>query len=252
MKYFKYILVLCLVGCSTSSQHTKIELDGKNYGLAFADEFNGTEIDLSKWTHRIDSKHWSTQRIQNTTLGNGFLYLNLKKEKALKKDYTGAGLISVDTFQYGYYEAKIKIPDAAGWHTSFWLMKYNNIGTTEPISAEIEIDIVENDSKNPSGYNIAFHKWMGGHESVFGEHVKTPNMASDFFTAGCLYTPNKVIYYRNGKVVKTLNINTFKKGPVNIWLTSIASHLGGTEVVEDAKLPTQAVFDYIRFYRQLK
>ena len=62
------------------------------------------------------------------------------------------------------------------------------------------------------------------------------------------YTPNYVKYYMNGKEVKNLDTSKLPKGPVNIWMTSIASWLGGTKSVDDSKLPGTAIFDYVKYY----
>lgn len=241
--------LLLLLFFTSSAQVEKIVLNGNIYILDFFDEFSDTEIDTEKWRFRTDSKHWSTQLKRNVELKNGLLYLNLRKEKSLDKNYTGAGIISLDTFRYGYYETHLKIPNGKGWHTSFWLMKHNGYGSTDPSVAEIEIDILENDSNNPNGYEIAFHKWMGEHVSVFGLYVPTPNMNINFVLVACEYTPDYVKYYMNGNEVKNLDISEVPKGPVNIWITSIASHLGGTSSVDDNKLPSNAIFDYVRYYK---
>ena len=37
--------------------------------------------------------------------------------------------------------------------------------------------------------------------------------------------------------------------PVNIKMTSIASWLGGTKSVDDTKLPSTAIFDYVKYYK---
>lgn len=234
------ILLVC-IGCSPKKNI--LNISNKVYKLAFFDDFKGERLDTSMWEYRTDSKHWSTQLANNVEIKNGFLYLNLKKEKALDKDYTGAGIISKSTFRYGYYEAKLKIPEGTGWHTSFWLMRYNDS------SAEIEIDIFENDSKHPDSYEIALHTFPGGHVSVFGQTVQTSNINKEFVVLACEYTPNYVKYYMNGKEVKNLDTSNFPKGPVNIKMTSIASWLGGTKSVDDTKLPSTAIFDYVKYYK---
>ncbi len=97
-------------------------MDGLTYRLKFADEFNGKKVNTKKWLYRTDSKHWSTQLPANVVVKEGILHLDLKKEKADDKQCTGAGIISAEPFHFGYYEARMKIPPGAGWHTSFWLM----------------------------------------------------------------------------------------------------------------------------------
>jgi len=234
-------LLLICIGCSAAED--KLNIGNNAYKLAFFDDFKGERLDTNKWQYRTDSRHWSTQLASNVEIKNGFLYLNLKKEEVLDKNYTGAGIISKETFQYGYYETRLKIPEGTGWHTSFWLMRHN-----DP-SAEIEIDILENDSKHSDSYEIAFHTYPGGHVSVFGQTVRTADMSQEFVVLACEYTPSCVKYYMNGKEVKNLETSKLPKGPVNIWMTSIASWLGGTKSVDEMKLPSAAIFDYLKYYK---
>jgi hypothetical protein len=79
--------------------------------------------------------------------------------------------------------------------------------------------------------------------------VQTANINKEFVVLACEYTPNYVKYYMNGKEVKNLDTSNFPKGPVNIKMTSIASWLGGTKSVDDTKLPSTAIFDYVKYYK---
>lgn len=229
-----------------------VSIQGRDYELAFSDEFNGNSVNTKLWDYRTDSKHWSTQKADNVEVKDGLLHLNVKKEKANGKDYTGAGLISKSKYQYGYYEAKLMIPAGGGWHTSFWLMTHDGSGGTNPKAATIEIDILENDSKDRGGYHANLHKWYDGHKDYEGMHVSTPTIGTEFQVLACEYTPTSVRYYANGKLVRVVDIKNLDHSPLNIWLTSIASFLGDTKRVDDSKLPSSAVFDYVRFYKPTK
>jgi beta-glucanase (GH16 family) len=218
------------------------------YQLAWADEFTDPKLDTSRWDYRTDSKHWSTQLPANVSVHDGCLWLALKKEKAGDKDYTGAGVISKRLFKFGYYEARFKVPPTKGWHTSFWMMKHDGAGGTNPQTSVQELDVCENDSINLKGYGVNTHRWLPTHLGVGAKHVTTPDLSADFHVWGCEFTSEKVVYYFDGKVV--LTVDTPKLGTPSdqhIWLTSIASHLGKTDAVDDSRLPVYAVYDYVRF-----
>ena len=233
------------------AQQSELSLpNGSKYKLVFSDEFNGSKLDLSKWVYRTDSKHWSTQLPENVSLSDGYLYLNVKKQKSLDKEYTGAGIISKKLFRYGYYESRLKIPPGEGWHTSFWLMGYDGKGTGTSETA-LELDIFENDSKNRFGYHDNVHKWKGEHTDQ-GKWVATPDLSADFHTLGCEYTATEVKYYFDNKLVRTVDLSSMPHGDLNIWLTTIATFIGDTKAVDETKLPGAAVFDYVRFYEPLK
>jgi len=175
----------------------------------------------------------------------------VKKENAGGKDYTGAGIISKPSFQYGYYESRFKVPPGAGWHTSFWMMKHNGQGGAGLNVSAQELDVCENDSVNLKNYGVNVHKWNPPpHVAMGHQTVMTPDLSRDFHIYGCEFTPERVKYYFDGQLVQTVDVSRFKHGEQNIWLTTIASNLGGTKSVDDTKLPAVAEYDYVRFYQK--
>lgn len=221
------------------------------YTLAWSDEFNQPAFDPAQWEFRTDSKHWSTQLPANVSVHDGELWLSLKKEKAGDKAYTGAGVISKRTFHHGYYEARFKVPPTAGWHTSFWMMKHDGSGGTNPRASVQELDVCENDSINVMSYGVTTHRWQPGHEVLGRKRVATPDLSADFHVWGCEFLPDRIDYYFEGKIVHTEDPTKLgNPGEQHIWLTAIASHLGGTKAVDESGLPVFAVFDYVRFYER--
>jgi beta-glucanase (GH16 family) len=220
-----------------------------NYKLAWHDEFNDSRLDTSAWVFRTDSKMWSTQLPENVSVSDGLLRLAVKKQSAGNKAYTGAGVITKQSFKYGYYEARFKVPPGAGWHTSFWMQFHNGSGGTSPSAATQELDVCENDSVNLHSYGVNVHQWNPQPHKSFGHKaVQTPDLSADFHTFGCIFTPSVVKYYFDGKVVQTVDATQFPHGEQHIWLTTIASNLGNTKAVDDAKLPAEATYDYVRFF----
>ena len=232
------------------------------YQLVWSDEFDGTGLDAKKWDYRTDSKMWSTQKTENVSVANGTLRLALKREDAGDKHYTGGGVISRAAFKYGYYEARMKIPPGMGWHTSFWMMLHAGHGGTGPNSACQELDVIENESVHKKSYGVNIHKWKGEHIAFGGKTVQTPDLTADFHLFGCEFTSSTVKYFFDNELVQTVDVTSarkkdgtsfaFEHGDQNIWLTSIASSLGGTKAVDDSALPAVAEFDYIRYYAKTK
>ncbi len=216
------------------------------YKLAWSDEFNGTALDTGKWNYRTDTRFWSLQRAANVRVANGSLHLDLKKETFGTTSYTGGGVISKSLFRYGYYEARMKVPPGSGWHSSFWMMKANRPSTD---TIAIELDAIENDSVTPLKYGVNTHRHLPTPHLTYGsKSVVTPSLAADYHVFGCEFTPTLIRYFFEGNVVQTVNATQFPHNDLNIWLTSIASPLGGTTSVDDTKLPAAALFDYARFF----
>jgi len=244
-RYFLFVAVL--FSQCTASRSSKLHFpDGLQYKLTFSDEFKGNRLDQSKWQYRTDSKHWSTQLPENVTVADGYLYLNVKKQKAQDKEYTGAGIISKDRYRFGYYEARLKVPAGTGWHSSFWLMGYDGktTGTTETV---LELDMFENDSKTKTGYNSNVHLWKGQHTEN-RKWVETTDLSQQFHTFGCAYSATEIKYYVDGMLDRSIDVSKMPHGDLNIWLTTIATFIGETKAVDESKLPGAFVVDYVRYY----
>jgi beta-glucanase (GH16 family) len=219
-------------------------LDG--YNLVWSDEFNGTQLDTKKWDFRTDVRFWSEQLPENVSVKDGSLLLHLKKEKRAKADYTAGGVISKRTFKYGYYEARFKCPPKPGWHTSFWMMLQGG----KPVAARQEIDVCETDSVRTGNYSFNLHEWEPEHKGHKVQQVKTPDLSADFHIWGCEFTPTQIRFFFDGKLVGSRECSTFKHDEQNVWLTSIASPLGGTKAVDENALPAYAYFDWVRVYEK--
>lgn len=220
------------------------------YELAWSDEFNDGSFDRSKWVFRTDTKQWSTQLPESVSVSGGNLVIALNRAPAGEKvKYTGGGVISREAFSYGYYECRMRIRAGKGWHSSFWLMKRDGSGGTNTSAADLELDVIENDSIDLRSYSITTHKWKGGHVAYGHKRVNTPPL-SEFHVYGCEYTPATVRYYFDGALEQSTDIASLPQGDLNIWLTSIASWLGNTDRVDETQLPGHVEYDYARFYRK--
>jgi len=248
-----------------------LNVDVSKYQLTWSDEFNTNEVDESKWGYRLDSKHLSTQLAKNITVSDGLCHINLLKEKSGDKEYTGGGIISKKYFGYGYYEARIKCPGGAGWHSSFWMMDSNSKSSD---SSWVELDPLETNSIDLYHFTTDYHQWISdiGHVKKH-QKVRSSTPLNEFHIYGMEWTPDAVYFYFDGKLVKTatrlkkrltkeqvaagvlpeeLKISDTKKNDVQIMFSSIATFLGGTESVDDSMLPASVQCDYIRFFEVKK
>lgn len=228
----------------------------RGYRLVWEDEFQENLLDAGKWRYRTDSKMWSTQLPRNVSVEGGRLQIALKKEEAGGKEYTGGGVISRGTFLYGYYECRMKMPAAAGWHSSFWLMKDDGNGSTGTGARTQEIDVVEQDSVSPRQYSAGVHDWnveagAKKHPEFGRHHPESPEpLSAGFHVFGCEFTPEVVRFYRDGVKTGECDATRFCHGPVNVWVTCIASPLGGAKAVEDKRLPDALEVEYVRVFER--
>ncbi|TYK66258.1 glycoside hydrolase family 16 protein [Colwellia echini] len=252
-----------------------------DYKLAWSDEFSGNNVDEDRWHYRLDCKHWSKQQKENTSVGNGVLSIHLKKETVACPDnkwlqpgqnegdtpagvvqYTAGGLISNKEMRYGYYEARLKTPSGAGWHSSFWMMR-DGIKAGDPAYSQIELDPFENDSIDNQHYQIDAHQWRpkpgtedpGKTQNKVGTkqvRFTDDTRLDEFHVYGMEFTETTLRYFFDGKLMKetAFSAEQYKHNDVSIWLTGLGTFLGNTKAVDDTQLPEQMQVDYVRFYKK--
>ena len=92
------------------------------YGLVWEDQFSGSTLDNSKWTHQLGDGSqfglwgWGNGELQyykqeNITLADGFATITVKEESVGDYNYTSSRITTKDnySFRYGRVEARIKL-----------------------------------------------------------------------------------------------------------------------------------------------
>lgn len=228
------------------------------YRLKWSDEFEGSSLDTSKWMYRSDVKMDSSQRPENISVANGQLTIHLRKEAHREKGYTGGGVISRQRFRYGYYEARVKMHGASGWHQSVWAMYAGDGSTTYPQQMRTEIDAMEFDSDVTWKGHMGLIKWQGPGKNT--SLTCTPGVyrgalgfdaSAGFHNYGFEWTPKEVKFYLDGDLRCALPYppSEGEHDLINFWLTAIAyEQLSGK--VDDAALPGKMLIDRAAFYER--
>lgn len=248
----------------TSKIHIPVQLAAEvtplpptGYELVFEDKFNGETIDTQKWGFRLDSKMLSTQQPENISVKDGNLEIALRKESVRGKDYTGGGVISLQRFVFGYYEARFKTPPVEGWHTAFWAMRKSFPDQPRGPSALLELDFCEQDGGDPHFFSFGvinqsrYHQKKNRQSWNAGRWVieNAPDTSASFNVWACEFTPEVTRFYFNGRLTKELSSSGFPHDEMNVWLSVIASTLKGDRWVDETKLPNAVFCDYIRVYQ---
>jgi beta-glucanase (GH16 family) len=278
---FKFVFVLsvsvfiALNACSTQKNLDKTTPIA-GYKLVWNDEFEGSQVDTTKWAFRTDVKHRSVQLKENVSLKAGILKLNLHQlTTALQGKFaTGAGIISKTPFKYGYYEVKSRLGDKIdndkdgktdeGWHHAFWAMAASidakgEVNTTYPASRRTEIDCYENASTHDHAAESTLSKftqhiiiWKADGKE-YGRVPKTPAditaipdfNASEWHTYAFEWTEKAVTFYVDGKIthIAEYPATQFEHDNINIWITAMAANWTGKDQENSS-----AEYEYVRFY----
>ncbi len=119
--------------------------------LIWSDEFNGNELDTTKWSYDIGDGcpnlcNWGNGELQyyrseNASFTDSSLLITAKKEDYGKSNYTSAKIKTKNLadWTYGRFEARMKLPKGQGMWPAFWMLSADNKYGGWPNSGEIDI-----------------------------------------------------------------------------------------------------------------
>ena len=241
------------------------------------ENFDGDAINPKLWNiytekewHLGAQTHYSKD---NVIVKDGKLFLRVEKKRGHHNDnpdYVANDYATgyADTFgkwtqRYGYFEARLKMPTAPSMFPAFWLMPDRGIDTpagqwgksaarTSTSDGGMEFDIMETLSIwGPNRHDFGMHwdGYMKYHKSIgmFTAYVHPDK--DGFITVGMLWTPSLLIMYDNGKEAARWESPRIGSTQEYILLTMLT---GGweSEPMDDAQLPSDFVFDYIRVWQR--
>lgn len=246
--------------------------------LSFSDEFGakkGAAVDKSKWTAEIGGQGWGNEELQYYTDeienayhdGKGALVIYaVKKDLPLSAAkcwygqcrYTSARLITKGKFEqkYGRFEARIKIPRGQGMWSAFWMLG-NNIDAVGWANCG-EIDVMENIGREPSTVHGTIHgPGYSGADAVGAPYVPANDrkFADDFHVYATEWTENKIAFYVDGRLYKTIAPKDLPAGkkwvydhPFFMILNLAIGGRWGGAPDETTVFPQAMLVDYVRVY----
>ncbi|WP_421440352.1 glycoside hydrolase family 16 protein [Agrobacterium tumefaciens] len=188
--------------------------------------------DLQGWTPKIDDNPAvsSCLRSESITADNG-LNLTIKTAPECRTKLSTGQIISDATYQYGYFEASMKIPPIKALDSAFWMITDDRY----------EIDIVE--AFPPNVATSAVHQWRppaGGTHTMVSSAIKVgADLTQGFHDYGLLWTPTEMIFAIDGEPYVALQTGGVIKGraPLRLsnalipWNGKIASNPQGNRTI---------------------
>lgn len=238
------------------------------YKLVWADEFNGTELDLSSWTIQKGGGGWGnreaqyyTDRTENLRVENGHLIIEARKEQYDNNEYTSARIMSKDkrTFTYGKMEASISLPSGGGLWPAFWML--GNTGTWPACG---EIDIMEYVGNVPNRIIGTLHTTKDRSGSKSSRQYWGENIENNFHTYGIEWTQEEksgrdvIRFYVDGEVyseqieshIDNHDYWPFYKPHFFILNVAVGGTLGGNINPATFDKPCLMKVDWVRVYQR--
>ena len=142
---------------------------------------------------------------------------------------------------YGYFEANMKLPAAAGLNSAFWLLPAD--GSWPP-----ELDVVELLGNQPTTSVMTAHSQASGAHTANPHWTDIPNSSQAFHSYGVDWEPDKITWYFDGKQVAQENTPADMNKPMYLLLDTLSGTAGSWIGAPNPGETAQMDINYVRAY----
>lgn len=242
------------------------------YSMVWNDEFNDPRQtngkpatpNTTRWSYETGASGWGNNEIQNYIPGyvgpdtcavvtNGTLKIIAKKRGS---EVISIRMNSTNSWLYGYFEARLKVPGGKGTWPAFWMLPKNFVSW--PLDGEI--DIMEYVGYRPNVVQASVHTYSYNH-SIGTEKTATrqiTNAETEFHVYAVEWTADKITGFVDG--VQYFSFANDKANNKNTWPFNAPFYLklnlawggnwGGSQGIDETKLPATYEIDYVRVYQK--
>ena len=283
MRFIPFIVTVFILSCSCTESDERNTSDyhqnppSADWDLIWADEFDGNELDLSKWNKLRWRPGWVNNELQayterdiNIFLENGKLVLQGLIEPGYSGiDYTGStynaeytsGRINTDdkfSSTYGRFDIRAKLPKGKGSWPAIWMLGESISTIGWPSCGEIDImehvgydEGVIHGSIHTADYNHMYNTQKSG--SKFVESVTDSFQVyslewSPFYLRYLINDQPFFFVYNDGNGDR--DKWPFDEPHYIILNLAIGGDWGGVEGVSASAFPMKMFIDYVRVYKQ--
>ena len=201
---------------------------GRNFQLVWSDEFDGDELDRTKWAFRtcmMQKRHpaWTDKAVRLDGKGNAVFDIRIEDGRPVSSQLqTGFNFmdepVAETTFwndhlqwpigklhaplfehRFGYWECRCRLQQKPGWWSAFWMQSSTIGASLDPARTGVEIDVMESFSPGAVVPHNVFH---GGYGQDIHREKVGGNMALDtsaFHRFGVLWDDKGYTFFIDGR-----------------------------------------------------
>jgi beta-glucanase (GH16 family) len=236
-----------------------------NWRLVWQDEFDGPNIDESKWVYEVQRPGWVNNELQNYTyrrwenarIENGALVIEARRD-FFGGEYSSARLKTQGrvSWTYGRVEARLQVPNGWGTWPAFWMMPDNQ---SRGWPACGEIDIMEHVGYDENRIHSTTHSlrynWRSPNQRTGSTFV--PGATSGFHVYAVEWYPDRIDAFVDGVRYFTSpndgggdDSYPFNKNFHIILNLAVGGDWGGARGVDPNTWPRRMTVDYVRVYQR--
>ena len=256
----------------TQAAHPELEVDDSievpdGYKLVWHDEFDDESLtmpDEDLWYYEVWAPGTVNNELQRYVAGqlNGELTAEVSDgtlkiyAKKVDDEVISARINTYESWKYGYFEARLKLPTGKGTWPAFWMLPYNY--TTWPDDGEI--DIMEEVGYNPNYVSSSIH-CLAYYHSIGTQKTKetyVDGAQTEFHTYALKWTEDYIRTYIDGDLFFSFandgdgNKDTWPfYTPFYVKLNlAWGGDWGGAQGVDESCLPATYEIDYVRVFQE--
>ena len=254
---FQKVLMIQLVGILVI--YLQVSVEAGRGRLLWSDEFNDFSSIGNNWNQETGGGGWGNNELQyytalNARTENGDLIIETRREQFGNNRFTSSRLLSKQSFKYGVFEMRAKLPKGRGTWPAFWLLAANR-----PLSWPLdgEIDVMEHVGYDPNVVHGTIHCNKYNHMigTQKGNSIRVNNVFDEYHTYTLEWSSTKIEVSLDGVkyFTYTKEDNNYNSWPFdnnfNIILnTAVGGDWGGVQGVDETIFPVQYKIDYVRQY----
>ncbi len=219
------IISICLFALTSCSEEVEdvggcqFKVSLENYDLVWQDEFNGSEIDSTKWSYDLGDGcdisenlcGWGNAELQyytknddNAFVEDGNLVIRAKKENPKYLgvySYTSSRLVSKDKgdWKYGRIDVRAKMPIGKGLWSAIWMLPTDTAYGGWPASGEIDIMEYLGDNAHRTLGTIHYgHDFWRFDTHYFDKPASEPSFHDEFHVFSVLWNEQCIQFMVDG------------------------------------------------------
>ncbi len=221
--------------------------EGKTWVMVWHDEFDGTAVDMAKWTPSPEggrrSGWWSPKAVSLD--GQGHLVVKTYKDG---DRYVDGCVTSQGKFEhaYGYYVARVMFQREQGHWAGLWMLSPGVFKVGDGGRDGTEIDIVASAGRDDRvNHSLRWDGYGEAHKTA-AKQVHVPGVIDGYHTFGLLWTPEEYVFFVDGRETWRTSAGGVSQVPQYLLISDEVLDSGGG--IGQASLPDQFLVDYVRVY----
>lgn len=247
-----------VTGYSTPETYT-------GYNLVWRDEFNGDVLNSDYWTHEIGtgSNGWGNNelqyyRAQNTTIEEGNLVIEAKKENFGGRSYTSSRIITKDkkSFKYGRVDIRAAMPKGQGIWPALWMLGSNFSTVGWPACGEIDIMEMIGGTGKDNTVHGTVHWSNNGSYASYGQSYTLPSgiLADKWHVFSIIWNENTITWFIDDIQYNVIDItpgglSEFREEFFFIFNVAVGGNWPGSPDGTTV-FPQRMAVDYIRVFQK--